>query len=65
LNGQSVTVSLPEFMKPFNSQLILLAYLVDLRTVQGTGFVQLVIQDDRSTTRYIPVARIIVGEPLQ
>jgi DMSO/TMAO reductase YedYZ molybdopterin-dependent catalytic subunit len=65
VDGRSVTISFPEFMRPFNNQLILLAYLVDLRPVQGTGFVQLVIQDDRSTTRYIPVARIIVGEPLQ
>ncbi len=65
LNGQSATISFPEFTKEFNSQLILLAYLVDLRPVVGPGFVTLVVQDDKSTIRYINVARIVVGEPLQ
>lgn len=65
LNGQSATISFPEFTKEFNGQLILLAYLVDLRPVAGPGFVTLVIQDDKSTIRYINVARIVVGEPLQ
>jgi len=65
VDGRSVTVSFPEFTKEFNGQLILLAYLVDLRPVQGRGFVTLVVQDDKTAIRYIPVARIIVGEPLQ
>ena len=65
VDGRSVTISFPEFSKPFNNQVILLAYLVDLRPVQGAGFVTLVIQDDKTPTRYIPVARIIVGEPLE
>ena len=65
VDGRSVTISFPEFTKQFNGQLILLAYLVDLRPVQGPGFVTLVVQDDNSTIRYIPVARIIVGEPLE
>lgn len=65
LDGMSATISFPEFTKQFNGQLILLAYLVDLRPVVGPGFVTLVVQDDRTTIRYITVARIIVGEPLQ
>ena len=65
LNGQSAIVSFPEFSNSFNGQLVLLAYLVDLRPVHGPGFVTLVVQDDKSTIRYIPVARIIVGEPLE
>jgi hypothetical protein len=64
-NGESAIVSFPEFTKGFNGQLILLAYLVDLRPVKGPGFVTLVVQGDRTTARYINVARIIVGEPLQ
>jgi hypothetical protein len=65
LDGQSAIVSFPEFTKQFNGQLVLLAYLVDLRPVVGPGFVTLVVQDDNTTTRYIQVARIIVGEPLK
>jgi DMSO/TMAO reductase YedYZ molybdopterin-dependent catalytic subunit len=65
LDGQSAIVSFPEFTKQFNGQLVLLAYLVDLRSVPGPGFVTLVVQDDNTTTRYIQVARIIVGEPLE
>jgi hypothetical protein len=65
LDGQSAIVSFPEFTKQFNGQLVLLAYLVDLRPVVGPGFVTLVVQDDNTTTRYIQVARIIVGEPLE
>jgi DMSO/TMAO reductase YedYZ molybdopterin-dependent catalytic subunit len=65
LGGHSAIVSFPEFTKQFNGQLVLLAYLVDLRPVPGPGFVQLVIQDDNTQIRYIQVARIIVGEPLQ
>lgn len=65
LGGQSATVSFSEFTKDFNGQLILLAYLQDLRPIPSPGFVKLVVQDDQSTTRYITVARLVVGEPLQ
>jgi hypothetical protein len=65
VDGQSAVVSFPEFTRQFNGQLVLLAYRVDLRPVPGPGFVTLVVQDDNSTIRYIQVARIIVGEPLE
>ena len=65
LGGQSATVSFSEFTKDFNGQLILLAYLQDLRPIPSPGFVKLVVQDDQTTIRYIPVARLVVGEPLQ
>ncbi len=64
LNGQSAIVSFPEFTKQFNGQLVLLAYMEDLRPLTGHGFVQLVVQDDNTTIRYIRIARIIIGEPL-
>jgi hypothetical protein len=65
VEGPSAIVSFPEFTKQFNGQLVLLAYRVDLRPVQGPGFVTLVVQDDNSMIRYIQVARIVVGEPLE
>jgi DMSO/TMAO reductase YedYZ molybdopterin-dependent catalytic subunit len=64
LNGQSAIVSFPEFTKQFNGQLVLLAYMEDLRPLTGHGFVQLVVQDDNTSIRYIRIARIVIGEPL-
>jgi len=62
-DGQNAILSFPEFNKAFNGQLVLLAYLVDLHDVKQPGFVQLVVQGDKTTDRFIKVARIIVGEP--
>jgi len=61
--GKSAILSFPEFTKQFNGQIVLLAYLVDLHDVKQPGFVQLVVQGDKSSARFIKVARIIVGEP--
>ncbi len=62
-DGKNAILSFPEFSKAFNGQLVLLAYLVDLKDVKPPGFVQLVVQGDKSQARFIKVARIIVGEP--
>ena len=61
--GQSAILSFPEFSKQFNGQLVMLAYLVDLRDVKPPGFVQLVVQGDKTDARFIKVARIVIGEP--
>lgn len=62
-DGKNAILSFPEFTKQFNGQLVLLAYVVDLKDVKPPGFVQLVVQGDKSNARFIKVARIIVGEP--
>ncbi|MDQ6767120.1 MAG: hypothetical protein M3Z41_04860 [Candidatus Eremiobacteraeota bacterium] len=62
-NGQNAILSFPEFSDQFNGQLVLLAYMVDLRDVKPPGFAQLVVQGDRTQTRFIKVARLIIGEP--
>ena len=62
-DGRNAIVSFPEFSKQFNSQLILLAYIVDLKEVKAPGFAVLVVQGDKSQARFIKVRRIIVGEP--
>ena len=62
-DGKNAILSFPEFSKQFNGQLVLLAYVVDLHDVKPPGFVQLVVQGDKSSARFIKVARIIVGEP--
>ncbi len=62
-DGKSAILSFPEFSKQFNGQLVLLAYLVDLKDVKQPGFAQLVVQGDKSQARFIKVARIIIGEP--
>ncbi len=61
-NGQSAVLSFPEFSKQFNGQLVLLAYLVDLKDVKQPGFAQLVVQGDKTDARFIKVARLIIGE---
>jgi DMSO/TMAO reductase YedYZ molybdopterin-dependent catalytic subunit len=61
--GQSAILSFPEFSKQFNGQLVLLAYLVDLRDVKPPGFIQLVVQGDKTDARFIKVAHIVIGEP--
>lgn len=61
--GQSAILSFPEFSKQFSGQLVLLAYLVDLRDVKPPGFVQLVVQGDKTDARFIKVAHIVIGEP--
>ena len=61
--GQNAILSFPEFSKQFNGQLVLLAYLVDLRDVKPPGFIQLVVQGDKTDARFIKVAHIVIGEP--
>ena len=61
--GQSAILSFPEFSKQFSGQLVMLAYLVDLRDVKPPGFVQLVVQGDKTDARFIKVAHIVIGEP--
>lgn len=63
IDGKNAILSFPEFTKQFNGQLILLAYSVDLHDVKPPGFAELVVQGDKTNTRFIKVARIIVGEP--
>ncbi|MBV8461066.1 MAG: hypothetical protein JO009_09285 [Candidatus Eremiobacteraeota bacterium] len=62
-DGKNAILSFPEFSKAFNGQLVLLAYVVDLHDVKPPGFVQLVVQGDKSNARFIKIARVIVGEP--
>lgn len=62
-DGKNAILSFPEFTKQFNGQLVLLAYLVDLHDVKQPGFIQLVVQGDKTNARFIKVARIVVGEP--
>jgi DMSO/TMAO reductase YedYZ molybdopterin-dependent catalytic subunit len=62
-DGKSAILSFPEFSQQFNGQLVVLAYLVDLKDVKPPGFVQLVVQGDKSNARFIKVARIVIGEP--
>jgi DMSO/TMAO reductase YedYZ molybdopterin-dependent catalytic subunit len=62
-DGKNAILSFPEFTKQFNGQLVLLAYVVDLHDVKQPGFVQLVVQGDKTNARFIKVARIVVGEP--
>ena len=61
--GQNAILSFPEFSKQFNGQIVMLAYLVDLRDVKPPGFVQLVVQGDKTDARFIKVAHIVIGEP--
>jgi DMSO/TMAO reductase YedYZ molybdopterin-dependent catalytic subunit len=61
-NGQTAILSFPEFSKQFAGQLVLLAYLVDLKDVKQPGFAQLVVQGDKTDARFIKVARLIIGE---
>jgi hypothetical protein len=62
-DGKSAILSFPEFSKQFNGQIVMLAYLVDLKDVKPPGFAQLVVQGDKSDARFIKVAHIVIGEP--
>jgi DMSO/TMAO reductase YedYZ molybdopterin-dependent catalytic subunit len=62
-DGESAILSFPEFTQDFNGQIVMLAYLVDLKDVKPPGFAQLVVQGDKMPTRFIKVARLVVGEP--
>jgi DMSO/TMAO reductase YedYZ molybdopterin-dependent catalytic subunit len=61
-DGQSAILSFPEFSKQFAGQLVLVAYLVDLKDVKQPGFAQLVVQGDKTDARFIKIARLIIGE---
>ncbi|MBC5805085.1 MAG: hypothetical protein ACR2KS_00725 [Candidatus Eremiobacter antarcticus] len=63
VSGATAIVAFPEFEPQFNGKVVILAYLVDFKNFAGPGFAMLAVQEDATTARFLPVARITVAGP--